>query len=44
MKMISKTDLLDKLKAYIKTPDTDTIRYKKKIEKMKDRKRKNCIM
>lgn len=34
MKMISKTDLLDKLKAYIKTPDNDTIRYKKKIEKM----------
>ena len=32
-KLVTKNDLLDKLRAYKTTPDDDTIQYKKKIEK-----------
>ena len=32
--LITKNDLLNKLRLYTKTPDNDTIRYKKKIEQL----------
>lgn len=32
--LITKNDLLNKLRLYTKTPDSDTIRYKKKIEQL----------